>query len=91
MLGDAERPEAERVAHDHQLAVSGDQHDVVGAVEAFGDASEDADPVRLLVLGLKLVRQRVHDDFGVSVALQVVVALGEQRRPSRPRSWRAGR
>ena len=78
VLGDAERPEAERVAHDHQLAVSRDQDDVVGAVEPFGDPPEDPDPVGLLVLGLELVGQRVHDDFGVGVALQVVVALGEQ-------------
>ncbi len=35
-------------------------------------------PVGLLVFGLQLVGQRVHDDFGVGVALQVVVALGEQ-------------
>ena len=36
------------------------------------------DPVGLLVLGLELVGQRVHEDLGVGVALQVVVALGEQ-------------
>ena len=54
------------------------KHDVVGAVEAFGDPPEDADPVGLLVLGLELVGQRVHDDFGIGVPLEVVVALGEQ-------------
>ena len=78
MLGDAERPEAERVANDDELAVSRDQDDVIGAVEPFGDPPEDSDPIGLLVLGLELVRQRVHDDFGIGVALQVVVALGEQ-------------
>ena len=35
-------------------------------------------PVGLLVLRLELVGQRVHEDFGVGIALQVVVALGEQ-------------
>ena len=91
MLGDAERPKAERVAHDHELAVGRDQDDVVGAVEPLGDPPEDPDPVRLLVLGLELVGQRVHDDFGVGVALQVVVALGEQLVLRARRSWRAGR
>ena len=67
-----------RVAHHHQLAVGRDQDDVVRAVEAFRDSSEHADPVGLLVFGLELVGERVHDDFGVGVALQVVVALGEQ-------------
>ena len=78
MLGDAERPEAERVAHDHQLAMGRDQHDVVRTVEPLGDPPEHAHPVRLLVFGLELVGQRVHDDFGVGIALEVVVALGEQ-------------
>ena len=78
MLGDAERSKAERVANDHQLAVGGDQDDVVGTVEALRNPSEDADPIGVLVLGLKLVGQRVHDDFGVGVSLQVVVALGQQ-------------
>ena len=36
------------------------------------------DPVGLLVFGLELVGQRVHEDFGVGIALQVVVALVEQ-------------
>ena len=36
------------------------------------------DPVGLLVFGLQLVGQRMHDDFGVGVALQMVVALVEQ-------------
>ena len=40
--------------------------------------SENPDPVWLLVFGLQLVGQRVHDDFGVGVALQVIVALVEQ-------------
>ena len=40
--------------------------------------AEDAHPVRLLVLGLELVGQRVHDDLGVGIALEVVVPLGEQ-------------
>ena len=58
--------------------MSRDQDDVVGAVESLGDPPEDSDPVGLLVFGLELVGQRVHDDFGVGVALEVVVALGEQ-------------
>ena len=55
-----------------------EQHEVVGAVEPFRDPAEHADPVGLLVLGLELVGQRVHDDLGVGIALQVVVALGEE-------------
>ena len=54
------------------------KHDVVRAVEPFRNPPEHPDPVRLLVFGLELVGQRVHDDFGVGVALQVVVALVEQ-------------
>ncbi len=78
MLGDAQRAEPQRVADHHQLAVPGDQHDVVRAVEPLRDPAEDPHPVGLLVLRLELVGQRVHDDFGVGIALQVVVALGEQ-------------
>ena len=78
MLGDAKRPDAEGVANDDQLSVSGDQHNVVCTVEPLCDPSEDADPVGLLVLGLELVGERVHDDFGVGVPFQVIVALREQ-------------
>ena len=78
VLGDAKRAKAKRIAHDHQLAVGRDQDDVVGPVEPFGDPAEHADPIGLLILGLQLVGQRVHDDFGVGVPLQVIVALGEQ-------------
>ena len=66
-------------SRDHdEVAVRREQDDVVRAVEPLGEPAEDADPVGLLVLGLELVGQRVHDDLGVGVALQVVVALGEQ-------------
>ena len=78
MLGDAKRPKAMWIAHDHQLAVGRDQDDVERAVEPFRNSPEHPDPVRLLVFGLELVGQRMHDDFGVGVALQVVVALVEQ-------------
>ena len=67
-----------RVARHHQLPVGRDQDDVVSTVKPFRDPAENPDPVGLLVFGLELVGQRMHDDFGVGVTLQVVITLAEQ-------------
>ena len=67
-----------RVAGHDQVADGREQDHVVGAVEPLGQPAEDARPVDLGSFALELVAQRVHEDLGVGVALQVVVALVEQ-------------
>ena len=78
VLGDAQRAKAKRVSRDDELSMGGEQDDVVGTVKLLGQPAKDPHPVWLRVFGLKLVSQRVHDDFGVGVSLQMIVALGEQ-------------
>ena len=66
-------------SRDHdQLAAGRQQDDVVRPVELLGQAAEDPPPVGHRPLALELVAQRVHEDLGVGVALQVVVALLQQ-------------
>jgi hypothetical protein len=77
-LGDAEGAESQRIARHHHLTLGGQQDDVVGAVEFFGEPGKDAPPVGHRTLMLQLVRDRVHDDLGVGIALQMVVALFQQ-------------
>ena len=67
------KPSGSRATTRSPLAVSED--DVVGPVELLGEPAEDARPVDLGPFALELVAQRVHEDLGVGVALEVVVAL----------------
>ena len=48
------------------------------ANEAFGDPTKHPNPIRLLVFGLQLVGERMHDDFCVGIPLEVIVTFVEQ-------------
>ena len=73
----AQRPKSPGVAGDHHLAQRVEQHEAVGAVEPAGHVSHHLHQRRPAV-ARQLAADLVHDDFGVGVARQVVVVVGQQ-------------
>ncbi len=69
-------------------AFSNDQ--AVGAVESPADRSHHIDQRRLPV-ARQLAADLVHDDFGVGLASQMVVAIDSTGCPAAARSWPIGR
>ena len=67
----------ERIAGDDHVAQGIEKHEVVRPVEPPGDIAEHLDQRRPLV-ARQLAADLVHDDFGVVVARQMVVAVGQQ-------------
>ena len=73
----AQRPDAQRIAgHDH-LAQRIEQHEAIRPVEPLADVAHHFDQ-RRPAIARQLAADLVHDDFGVVVARQVIVAVGQQ-------------
>ncbi len=75
--GIAQRLDAQRIAGHEHVAQRVEQHQAVGAVEPLADVAQHLDQRRPAV-ARQLAADLVHDDFGVGVAGQVVVAVGQQ-------------
>ena len=88
--GIAQRPDAQRVAGHEHVAQGVEQHQAIGPVEPLADVPHHLDQRRPAV-ARQLAADLVHDDFGVGVAGQVVVAVGQQASAAAPDSWPIGR
>ena len=67
-----------RIANDDHLSRGRQEDDVVRAVEPPRQATEHPHPVDPSGLVLKLLTDRVHQDFGIGVALEVIVPFRKQ-------------
>ena len=47
-------------------------------VESLREPAENATPIDLSTFALQLVAQRVHEDFGIGVTFEVIIAVGEE-------------
>ncbi len=75
--GVAERPNPLRIAEDDHVSHCVEVDDVVGPVELLAQATKYFDEVRAVV-SAKLVRDVVHEDFGVRLARQVIVVESKE-------------
>ncbi len=78
-FGIAQRTDAQRIAQHHHLAQRIEEHQVVCAIKLSRDVLEHIDQIWLAISG-KFVADGVHDDFGIVLASQMVIAIGQELR-----------